>query len=105
MAQTILDSPRQSVSASTRESSATALRFFRETHGSPTPAKITRDMVNEWLDLLAQRPARLPATQRALPLRDLVDLYQGQDDVKRLTAKTYDGHTTRAGHSETGRPE
>jgi hypothetical protein len=94
IAQALIDNPRQSIRASTRESSATALRFFRETHGTPTPAKITREMVADWLDLLSKRPARLPASQRALPLRDLVALYEGRDSIKRLTAKTYDGHAS-----------
>lgn len=90
----ILNSPRQSIGASTKESSTTALRFFRETHGSPTPAKITRAMVAEWLDLMAERPAKLPPAQRALPLRDVVQRYAGRDDVPRLSAKTYNGHAS-----------
>jgi integrase len=94
IAQGILDSSRQNISVSSKESAATALRFFREAHGNPTPAKITRAMVAEWLNLMEQRPSRLPANHRALPLREVVDLYQGRDEVKRLTAKTYDGHAS-----------
>lgn len=90
----IIDSARQSISASTRESSATALRFFKEAHGVPTPAKITRAMVADWLDLLAQRPSRLPQDQRALPLRAVIDLYAGRKDVPRLTPKTFEGHAS-----------
>jgi integrase len=50
-------------------------------------------MVAEWLNLMEQRPSRLPANHRALPLRAVVDLYHGRE-VKRLTAKTYDGHAS-----------
>lgn len=93
IAQGVLDSSRQKIGVSTKEGAATALRFFRETHGTPTPAKITRAMVAEWLNLMEQRPSRLTINHRALPLRDVVDLYKGMD-VKRLTAKTYDGHAS-----------
>jgi integrase len=94
IAQAILNSPRLGVTISTRQSSAASLRFFRETHGSPTPAKITRAMVAEWLDLLAQRPAKLPKSDRALPLREVVELYQSRGGVKPkpLAAKTLKAH-------------
>ncbi|HEX7820955.1 MAG TPA: hypothetical protein VF463_10090 [Sphingobium sp.] len=94
IANAILESPRQDIGASTKESSATALRFFRETHGTPTPAKITRAMVSDWLDLLAQRPAKLPKAQRDLPLRSVVELYDGLGDVPRLSPKTFNGHAS-----------
>lgn len=91
IAKAILDNPRQAIGESTKESAATALRFFRETHGTPTPAKITRSMVSSWLDLLAERPARLPHKHRDMPLRDVVALYKDQE-VARLSPKTYNGH-------------
>ena len=90
----ILASPRQDIGASTKQSSATALRFFREACGTPTHATITRPMVSEWLDLLAKRPQRLPVGQRNLPLPELVELYQGRSEVPRLTPKTYNGHAS-----------
>jgi hypothetical protein len=68
IANAILASPRQDISATTKQSSATALRLFREACGTPTPAKITRAMVNEWLELLVQRPRKIPQPQRNLPL-------------------------------------
>lgn len=88
IAQGILDSPRQPIGASTKQMSATALRFFRETFGTPKPAEITKERVSHWLDLLARRPKKLPADQRMTPLRDLVALYEDAQDVERLSPKT-----------------
>lgn len=94
IANTVLSNPRQDIGASTRQSSATALRYFREACGTPTPSMITRKMVSEWLDLMAERPRQLPDRQRNLPLRKVVELYQGRSEVQRLTLKTYNGHTS-----------
>jgi len=94
IANAVLSNPRQDIGASTRQSSATALRFFREACGTPTPSKITRTMVSEWLDLMAERPRQLPNRQRNMPLRKVVELYQGRGDVQRLSPKTYNGHAS-----------
>lgn len=94
IANAVLTSPRQDIGASTRQSAATALRFFREVCGTPTPSKITRAMVSEWLDIMAERPSRLPERHRHLPLRDLVELYRGRSEVPRLTPKTFNGHAS-----------
>lgn len=94
IANSILSNSRQDIGASTRQSSATALRFFREACGSPTPNRITRTMVSEWLDQMAERPRQLPRRQRRLPLREVVELYQGRSDVQRLSPKTYNGHAS-----------
>jgi integrase len=90
----ILESPRQDIGISTKQSAATALRLFREACGTPTPAKITRAVVSEWLDLMAQRPRQLPKRQGGLTLREVVQLYGERSDVPRLSPKTYNGHAS-----------
>jgi integrase len=94
IANAILNNPRQDIGASTKQSSQTALRFFREACGLPTPAKITRAIVSEWLDLMARLPSKPTKAQRGLPLPEVVKLYDGCDDVTRLAAKTYNGHAS-----------
>ncbi len=90
----ILESPRQDIGVSTKQSATTALRLFREACGSPTPAKITRAMVSDWLDLMAQRPRQLSKRQGGLALREVVALYGERSDVARLSPKTYNGHAS-----------
>lgn len=84
----LLDSPAHNVGASTRQASATALRFFREAFGPLTPSQITKALVTEWIALLFGRPSKLPASQRSTPLRELVRAYEGDKDTPRLSAKT-----------------
>lgn len=91
------NSARKPISATTKESARTALRLFRETYGIPAPEGITRAMVADWLDLLAQRPAKLPKEHRAIPLPDLVELYRDKPDVPRLSAKTLTQHVSALG--------
>jgi integrase len=93
----LLESPRKRISATTKESVRTALRLFREVHGTPSPAEITRAMVADWLDMLAQRPAKLPPEHRGTPLPELVDLYRHRQDVPRLSAKTLAQHLSALG--------
>lgn len=94
VAYAILDNPRQAIGASTKQSAATALRFFREACGTPAPAKITRLIVSEWIDLTAQRPRKLPQSQAGLPLKEVAELYVGRTDVPRLSSKTYNGYAS-----------
>lgn len=84
----LLESHANPISVSTAESTRTALRFFRETHGHPTPREITRAMVADWLELLAKRPARLPKSEADIPLPKVVELYSDRPEVPRLSAKT-----------------
>lgn len=93
IATAILENDRQQIGESTKESASTALRFFREVYGTPMPGKITRAMVSEWVDLLAQRPSRLPKSQWATPLRRIVALYENCAEP-RLAPKTYNGHVS-----------
>lgn len=88
LAVAILENPRHPIGASTKQAAMTALRFFREAFGSLPPARITKAVVSEWLDLLALRPRQLPADKRAVPLRDLVRLYDAIPEVERLAPKT-----------------
>lgn len=88
IAQALLNSTRHNISVSTAQASATALRFFREAFGPLPPRKITKALVTEWLDLLSYRPAKLPVDERSVPLRELVQRYEGRKDVPRLTPKT-----------------
>jgi len=83
---------RNPMTETTKEGVRTALRFFRETHGTPTPAEITRAMVHDWLDLVAQRPARVPLADRRVPLPELVEKYHDRPEVARLSAKTVAQH-------------
>lgn len=88
IAQAILDSPAHNLGASLKQASNTALRSFRDAFGLLAPNQITKAMVTDWIALLFQRPSKLPATQRTMPLRDVVALYEGQKDPPRLTVKT-----------------
>jgi integrase len=88
LAVAILENPRHPTGASTKQAAMTALRFFREAFGNLPPSRITKAIVSEWLDLLALRPRQLPANRRAVPLRDLVSLYEAVPDVERLAPKT-----------------
>lgn len=87
IAQRILSSPRQQIGPSTKQASMTALRFFREAFGPLPPHKITKAVVTEWLDLMEQRPNKVAANERDMPLRELVDRYKSKD-APRLSVKT-----------------
>jgi hypothetical protein len=95
VAEAILINPRMEVGAATVQTTRTALRFFRETHGPDIqPRAITRRHVSEWLDLLAQRPAPIQANERSLPLRDLVARYADKPEARRITGKTLNQNLT-----------
>jgi integrase len=93
IAETILTSTRQPVGISTAQAARTALRFLADAHGPIIPEAMTRRAVTEWLDLLAQRPAVLPKSERLLPLRDLAARYADRPDVPRLAPKTLNQHS------------
>ena len=65
IAQDILDSPRHPIGASTKQMSATALRFFREAFGTPAPATIKGDG-----DAMARPPIKTSAEAPSLPALD-----------------------------------
>ncbi|MFD1959185.1 hypothetical protein ACFSHP_09025 [Novosphingobium panipatense] len=71
-----------------KEHVRTGLRFVREALGQPGPSQLTRAAVSQLLDLMAQRPARLPYAQQTLDLRELADRYRDQPEVRRMSART-----------------
>lgn len=88
----VMASKMSNVGQSTLEAWSTALRFFREVHGTPQVNLIDRRMVAAWLDLLSQKPVRVPKESRAMALPELIAAYDGDEDVDRLSRKTLRGH-------------
>ena len=97
IANALLANRREAISPSTRQGAQTALRFLMEALGPVTPAALTRRAVTEWLDLMAQRPARLPRAQRAATVRELATLYADRPEVPRLSPVTLDHHVGAVG--------
>lgn len=92
IADTIMESVLEPIGPSTVSSWSTALRFWREVHGTQAANSIDRLMVTEWLELLKQRPASLEKSERRLALRDVVQRYEARADVERVSLKTLRGH-------------
>jgi integrase len=92
IAESILTNVREAVSATTQQGSRTALRLLREAVGPIKPKGLTRLVVTEWLDLMAQKPAKVPRAHQALSLPQLVALYADKPGVLRLSGKTIDTH-------------
>src|SRR3546814_20394146 len=84
------------VGQSSIESWSTALRFFRETHGTSKPGEITRKLVTEWLERMAPRPSRLHSAERNVPLRELVARFAVRRDVARISRTS--SNARRVGH-------
>jgi integrase len=78
-------------SATTKQATATASRFFEEVHGQLTPREITRAHVAEFIDLLAKCPAKRPFNERSWTLPKLVDAYDGKT-FQPLAVKTMKQH-------------
>ncbi|WP_434781437.1 DUF6538 domain-containing protein [Aurantiacibacter hainanensis] len=92
LAEDLLAQKVNPVSRSTRQIWQTGLRLWREVHGDIGWKEITRADVTRWLDLVAERPAKLDRRQSSMPLPKLVELYSGRKDVRRLTGKTLQQH-------------
>lgn len=92
IASALLANPREAISPSTRQGAKTALRLLMEALGPVTPAALTRRAVTGWLDLMAQRPARLPRSQRGATLQELAAHYAERPEVPRLSSVTLDHH-------------
>lgn len=88
----LLDRPSAPVSRPTREIWSTASRHFAEIVGDIPLATVTRLHVSGWRDALVRKPARLPASQKSLPLPDLVRLYPPENPIPRLGLKTRNTH-------------
>ena len=88
LARAYMEAPQAAVTVNTKDSITTALRYFKEVHNDPTPQEITRRMVTEWLDLMAQRPAPLRGIEKVLTLPELATRYKGRHEVGRMSAET-----------------
>lgn len=89
----IMSSPLHNISETTKETTRTALRYFKEAFGDLPPEQITLLMVTEWLNLLALKPRNLTPTDRKFKLRELVERYEGQE-ARRLSPKTLEQYVT-----------
>lgn len=87
----LLDSPSQTYSEATKAQTKTALRYLQDALGDPLPHDLSRTQVTKFLDLVARKPARVPAKERALPLEELLDRYEGVD-VERVSPRTLEKH-------------
>lgn len=79
------------ISGTTQQGTRTALRFWRETHGELKPSEIKRHHVTQYIEMLLQRPARLPSSEQGLSIGKVIEKYQGRD-VPRLSGKTINQH-------------
>ncbi|WP_226698838.1 hypothetical protein [Qipengyuania gaetbuli] len=91
IARGIVDSPTvKTIKEGVREHVRTSLRFIEEVLGDPKPSELTRLSVTTLLDLMAQRPVKLPTEERNLTLPELAVLYEGREDVLRMSGRTQD---------------
>ena len=88
IAKEILDNPRlaSKFTPGVAEHIRTALRFIRETVDTLSPYELTRAAVSSVLDLMAQRPVKLPQDERDLALPEMAKLYEGKPEVRRMEA-------------------
>ncbi|OYZ38834.1 MAG: hypothetical protein B7Y31_08860, partial [Novosphingobium sp. 16-62-11] len=88
----LIDKPRHGFKEPTKERVRGGLRFLVEALGDLRPEELTREQVTVFLDLLAERPAKLAKGEADLPLPELVSRYADRDDVRRLTQKTQEAY-------------
>lgn len=91
IAQSMMESVATPLGHATISSWSTALRFFREVHGQPLTTMITRKHVTEWIELLAQRPSKVPKCDQKLSMKALAEKY-ATSDVPRMSRKTLRVH-------------
>lgn len=82
------------VSRATQDARNTAVRYWTEAFDNLPHSSITRAHVSEWLELLACLPVRPTRSERRLPIRKLVEKYEGRE-AQRLSSKTLFGHITK----------
>ncbi|QZP08184.1 hypothetical protein [Caenibius sp. WL] len=87
----MLDNPRFRYGEPSKAQTRTALRYLCDALGDPKPHELTRAEISSFLDLLAQKPARVSAKERVMPLADLVALYS-ERDVERANPRTLEKH-------------
>ncbi|TCU61267.1 hypothetical protein EDF58_101581 [Novosphingobium sp. PhB57] len=92
IALTLINKRRVDFHEPTKERVRGALRFLEEAVGKLTPVELTRERVSHYLNLLAERPSRLPKQHFHCNLEELAALYKDRDDVKRLTSKTIEAY-------------
>ena len=94
LAERLLASLNDPITSPTRTAWATSLKLWQQTQPNISHDKITRAMVTEWLELLAQRPARIPWTKRETPLATLIEQYKDAENIARLSGATVSRHLT-----------
>ena len=94
LAERLFASRTDPITGPTRTAWATSLKLWQQTQPNIAHDKITRAMVTEWLELLAQRPARIPWTKRETPLATLVEQYKDAENIARLSGATVSRHLT-----------
>ena len=94
LAERLFASRTDPITGPTRTAWATSLKLWQQTQPNIAHDKITRAMVTEWLELLAQRPARIPWTKRETPLASLVEQYADAENIARLSGATVSRHLT-----------
>lgn len=82
------------VSRATQDARNTAIRYWTEAFDNLPHSSITRAHVSEWLELLACLPVRPTRSERRLPIRKLVEKYEGRE-AQRLNSKTLFSHITK----------
>ncbi|WP_157222302.1 hypothetical protein [Novosphingobium sp. AP12] len=88
----LIEKPRWKFNEPTKERVRGALRFLKEAVGDLTPSELTREKVTSFLDLLAQRPSKLPKADFHMTLPNLAKRYAGREDVRRITEKTQEAY-------------
>jgi hypothetical protein len=88
----LIDQGRGDVTATTAQGWRTALRFWQETHGDIGWNAINRRKVDEWLDLLKQRPKHIARSLDKVPLPELVKQHRDDTKTPRLSGKTVRQH-------------
>lgn len=88
----LINKRRADFNEPTKERVRGALRFLNEAVGKLTPSELTRERVTVYLDLLAERPSRLPKEHFHSDLSKLAATYKDRTDVKRLTPKTIEAY-------------
>lgn len=92
IAMELIDKPRWKFNEPTKERVRGALRFLKEAVGDLTPSELTREKVTTFLDLLSQRPSKLPKADFHMTLPNLAKRYEGREDVMRITEKTQEAY-------------
>ena len=94
LAERLFASRTDPITGPTRTAWATSLKLWQQTQPNIAHDKITRAMVTEWLELLAQRPRRVPKEKKAVLLPALVEQYKDAENIARLSGATVSRHLT-----------